>query len=103
MALPRNNYNIIIINCTYKTNRYSIPLCHITGRACIKKTFNIVYTFLNRKHKETYNLVILHIKNVFYNWLPDKKPAIVIIDKEITFKNTLSKLELFSNISQIIY
>ena len=66
-----------------------MPLCHVIGRTYTEKIFNIIYTFLNRERKETYNLITYYLKIIFQEKLPGKKPIILKIDKKVVLKNAL--------------
>ena len=79
-----------------------MPLCHITGRTCTEKTFNIGYCFVNSEREEIYILVITDLAEIFRIKLPGKKPLILVTDKEAALKNALHKSEFFDKIPQII-
>ena len=44
-----NNYDVIIIDSTYSTNKYNMPLAHITGRTSSGRTFDVVFYCLVTK------------------------------------------------------
>ena len=98
LALLQNHYDVLIINCTYKTNCYNLPLCHITDRRSTGKTFNNSYCFINSKREVVYNMVISHLTGIFTNYLPGKQPSVLVTDKETALKNALRNLEFFSNV-----
>ena len=91
-----------MINYTYKTNRYNLLLCHVTGRASTGKTFDIGYYFINFKREVVYNMVISHLTKNFTDYISGKQPTVLIIDKETALKNTSYNLEFFGGIAQII-
>ena len=91
-----------MINCTYKTNRYNLPLCHITGRTSTGKTFDIGYYFINFEREVVYNMVISHLTQIFTDYVSGKQPTVLMTDKETALKNALHKLEFFGGIPQII-
>ena len=58
LALLKENFDLLLINYTYKTNYYNMPLCHIIGRTSSGKTFDIAYCFMNSEREHTYTLII---------------------------------------------
>ena len=91
-----------MIDCTYKTNRYNLPLCHITGRTSTGKTFDIGYCLINSEREVVYNMVISHLTKIFTDYLPGKQPSVLVIDKETALKNALRNSEFFGDVPQII-
>ena len=102
LALLKENYDLVLIDCTYKTNRYNMPLCHITGRTSSGKTFDIAYCFVNNECEETYTFIVDDLASIFQEHLPDKKPTVSVTDKERALKNALKASPLFSDVRQII-
>lgn len=50
-----NRYNrVFIIDCTYKTNRYKMPLLHIIGISPSNSTFSIAFCFMRNEQEESY-------------------------------------------------
>ena len=41
-----SNYDVLLLNCTYKTNKFHMPLLHINGITCLGTSFEIAYCFL---------------------------------------------------------
>ena len=102
LDLLKDNYNIILIDSTYKTNRYGIPLCHLTGRTSSSRLFDIAYAFVAKEREENYTLIIANFATIFRIHFPDQKPALFITDKEWALKNALHRSELFGTIPQVI-
>src|SRR5437868_6816740 len=48
-------YNsVVLMDSTYKTNRFRMPLFHIVGRTGVNKTFSIGFVFLQAETQENY-------------------------------------------------
>ncbi|CAL1406146.1 unnamed protein product [Linum trigynum] len=47
-------YFVILIDSTYKTNKYKQPLVQLIGVNPVKKNFNIGFTLVSDETKETY-------------------------------------------------
>ena len=50
-----NTYNrVFVLDCTYKTNRYSMPLLHIIGVSPSNSTFSVAFCFMQNEQEESY-------------------------------------------------
>ena len=50
-----NLYNrVFVLDCTYKTNRYSMPLLHIIGVSPSNLTFSIAFCFMHNEQEQSY-------------------------------------------------
>lgn len=50
-----NKYNrVYVLDCTYKTNRYGMPLLHIIGVSPSNSTFSIAFCFMRNEQEESY-------------------------------------------------
>jgi hypothetical protein len=50
-----NKYNrVFVLDCTYKTNRYRMPLLHIIGVSPSNSTFSIAFCFMQNEQEESY-------------------------------------------------
>ncbi|EMT67517.1 hypothetical protein FOC4_g10005612, partial [Fusarium odoratissimum] len=45
---------VLIVNYTYKTNKYKIPLLNIVNINAIGSTFYIIFIYLSGKEKEDF-------------------------------------------------
>jgi hypothetical protein len=50
-----NQYNrVFLLDCTYKTNRYKMPLLHIIGLSPSNSSFSIAFCFMQNEQEESY-------------------------------------------------
>jgi hypothetical protein len=49
------NPHIILLDCTYKTNKFGMPMLNILGVNGLDQGFTVRVAFLNTKTKEDYN------------------------------------------------
>ncbi|KAG5553673.1 hypothetical protein RHGRI_011536 [Rhododendron griersonianum] len=40
---------VLLMDCTYKTNRYRFPLLQIVGVTSTEKTFSVAFAFIDRE------------------------------------------------------
>ena len=97
-----DNYDVIMIDSTYSTNKYNMPLAHITGRTCSGRAFDIAFCCLNQDREETYNLVVDDLAAIYESRIPGAKPTVIVTDKEKALKNALRKSTFFGIVPQII-
>lgn len=50
--------DLLFIDCTYKTNKYNMPLCVFSGVTACNKSFYIGFAFLRHEDKDSYNWVM---------------------------------------------
>ena len=98
----KNNYNMLMLDCTYKTNQYNLLLCHVIDRSCQGKIFDIVYCFINHEREENYTLVVADLAEIYQDSLQGNKPTVLVTDKEKALKNALYKSTSFGAVPQII-
>jgi hypothetical protein len=50
-----NQYNrVFLLDCTYKTNRYKMPLLHIIGLLPSNSSYSITFCFMQNEQEESY-------------------------------------------------
>ena len=77
----KTNHEILIMNCTYKINRYKMPLLIITGQTPLHITFYVAFCFMAKKKIIDYEWILQQLKDLYAKLkLPD--PIVIIIDME---------------------
>jgi hypothetical protein len=56
--LARANLDVVIADCTYRTNRYNMPLLHFLGTTAIDSSFSSAFAFLPSEEMEDYQWAI---------------------------------------------
>ena len=76
-----NLYNrVFVIDCTYKTNRYSMPLLHIVGVSPSNSTFSIAFCFMQNEQEESY---IWALKSFFSFLDPPPFHPVLCTDRDL--------------------
>lgn len=107
VELYHTNPCVLTLDCTYRTNRYNMPLLHFLGVSPIGKYFSTTFYFLSGETEEDYDWAIhKFIKRIlpsahtaleaFYN-----APNIIITDNEATLKLVLKRR--FTSSFQLLY
>lgn len=61
------NPEILVMNCTYKTNRYRMPLLVITGQTGLNTTFYVAFAFMDSEFTGCYQWVLQELKKIYEN------------------------------------
>ena len=63
-----NQYNhVVVMDCTYKTNRYRMPLLHIIGMTAFNTTFTVGFCFLAMEKLENYLWAMSKLSTLWEN------------------------------------
>ncbi|KAH8956569.1 hypothetical protein BDL97_07G046600 [Sphagnum fallax] len=73
VQLTRRFGTVLTMDCTYKTNRFKMPLLHIVSFACTRATFTSAIAFLS-PHAVQYVLSWIQYKTYFVGACVDKVP-----------------------------
>jgi hypothetical protein len=87
--LLRLNMEILIIDCTYKTNKYKMPLLIITEVTAINTTFYAGFCFMRGENYTDYVWVMEALVRL-YNYLDLPYPTTVISDGDKALSPALS-------------
>lgn len=69
---------VIMLDCTYKTNKYDMPLLHCVGRNGCGRTFTVALVWLPNEKEDMYRWALENLQAL----LPEISPKIVVTDRE---------------------
>ena len=75
------NYEVLILDATYKTNKYKLPLLVITGVTALNTSFYVAFAFMKSEHTPDYVWVIEQLKEL-YNELDIPYPSVLLTDTQ---------------------
>ena len=93
VALARRFPSVYLIDCTYKTNRYKMPMMNMIGIASTFSTFNIGFAFLQAETMETYKWALRALSEI-------SVPSIIATDRELALINAIPVI--FPNAKNIL-
>jgi hypothetical protein len=88
LGLLKANPDSLLMDCTYKTNRYHLPLLNIVGSTSLNLSFQVAVFFIRREREEDYTWALSTLRT----WLRVKDiPAhrIIVTDRELALTNSL--------------
>ncbi|KAJ6134805.1 hypothetical protein N7523_001127 [Penicillium sp. IBT 18751x] len=88
LEILRRHPWVISMDCTYKTNRYGLPLLDIVGLASTGQTYYIAFAFIQDEKEDSYE-VILRCLAEAYNSLDLVYPHTILTDKERALINAI--------------
>lgn len=88
-------YSVAMADCTYKTNRYKMPLLHFVGLSNVGKSFSIAFCFLKSELKSDY-IWALNAFSACFNKCPD----VFVTDYEMALIN--ASYEVFPNTANLL-
>src|SRR3954470_19697586 len=80
ISLVRNFPYVLIMDCTYKTNRYHLPLLEIVGVTSTDKTFSVAFAYLKSEKAENYEWALRRL-NMIMEGCP--APNAIITDRDL--------------------
>lgn len=90
VELMRSYPDLVLIDATYKSNRYKMPLVHFGGVTPINSFFSAAFCFMPGEDEEEYMWCVEQFKNlVCYDLKP---PEAFITDNDKALRNALSRV-----------
>jgi hypothetical protein len=88
LELLRRYHYVLFMDCTYKTNRYGMPLMDIVGVTPINKTFFVGFGFVKDETESSYTFLLKTLQDIYRQLsLPD--PRTFLIDKDQALINNI--------------
>ncbi|XP_038688792.1 protein FAR1-RELATED SEQUENCE 5-like [Tripterygium wilfordii] len=88
---------VFMMDCTYKTNKYRLPLMQIVGVTSTKKTFSIAFCYMSAEKEDNYVWGLNCFKDLFDTVLA----GVFICDREIALMNALKIVFLVQRICSV--
>lgn len=88
--------NVFVMDCTYKTNKYNMPLLDIIGVSCFNTSFYAGFVFLEREDEDSYTWAL----SVFKKTLENREPSVIMSDRELALMNAVKMV--FPNTTNLL-
>jgi hypothetical protein len=76
------------MDCTYKTNKYNMPLLHIVSHSSTGTTFSVAYCFMKQETGAYY----AHALRILLDVIPDLPTKVVVTDADRALQNALAEV-----------
>ena len=91
--------DVLLMDCTYKTNKFGMPLLHILGIDNLSQSFTVGYCFLDNEREQCYETAISHLVSLYQ---PDRWPSVIGTDCEMALINAIDRHFPVSQTKRII-
>jgi hypothetical protein len=88
--LTRINHHVALLDSTYKTNRYQLPLLHVIGQSASNWLFSIAFCFLACKDSDSYIWVINNLTK--HVWRLQRIPKVFITNCNNALRGALAEV-----------
>jgi hypothetical protein len=85
IELARRFYTTFLIDCTYKTNKFGMPLLNIVGITSTNSTFNVAFAFLSSEDEASYTWALKNFAKIV-------NPKIICTDRELALMNSIKQV-----------
>ena len=86
LLLANEFHTVVVMDCTYKTNKYKMPMLHFLGIDGFKKSFTMALCFMGKENEDHYSWAL----NALKASLNGKVPDVCITDKDMALMNVSS-------------
>lgn len=86
IAYLQCNPDILLLDCTYKTNKHAMPLLDMVGVDSCQRSFCIAFAFLSGESEEDYSWALQHLKSLYQHDLP----SIILTDRWLAAMNAVA-------------
>jgi hypothetical protein len=90
IKLMRSYPDLVLIDATYKTNRYNMPLLHFSGVTPINTYFSAAFCFMSGEGEDDYMWSVEQFRDLIRYDL--KLPEVFITDNDKSLRKALSQL-----------
>jgi len=83
VAYLQSNPDVLLLDCTYKTNKHDMPLLDMVGVDSCQRSFCIAFAFLSGESEEDYLWALEHLRSLYQCGLP----SVVLTDRCLAAMN----------------
>ncbi|CAJ0836910.1 6421_t:CDS:2, partial [Entrophospora sp. SA101] len=89
IALTRTYPVVLLLDCTYKTNRYRMLLLNVVGMTSFNTTFFSCFAFLKDEKEADYEWALTCISKIFNGM---SHPKVIVTDRELALMNAIGRI-----------
>jgi hypothetical protein len=97
IELAQRSPEILLMDATYRTNRYNLPLLHFMGVTCINTSFSSAWCFMAQETDELYHRSLLDFKDLV---MGDAHIEVILTDDEKALKKAATLV--FPTVPQLL-
>ena len=81
--------HVVLMDCTYKTNKYRLPLLHIGGMTSFNSQFSVDFCFLKEEKQNNYMWGLSKFAAIL---TPETRPAVIVTNRELSLMAAIDKI-----------
>ena len=85
---------VLVLDCTYKVNKYSMPLLDIVGVDACQRSFCIAFAFLSGEEERDFIWVLERLRHIYEHY-GITLPSVILTDRCLACMNALSSPSCF--------
>ncbi|KAL9560692.1 hypothetical protein ACKAV7_015183 [Fusarium commune] len=89
LAYLKSYTEVLILDCTYKTNKYKMPLLNAIGVDACQRSFCISFAFLSSEEEEDYNWALAQLRSIYIAICADF-PSVILTDRCLACMNAVT-------------
>ena len=78
--------SVLIMDCTYKTNRYRLPPLEIVGVTSTNLTFSVAFVYLEAERVDNYTWAMEKLQSLLF---ADRLANVIVTDRELALMNAV--------------
>ena len=94
--LVKTFYGVLFVDCTYKTNKFKMPLLHIVGRTPLNTTFSVAFCFMRGETEDDYTWALQCLRHT----LGTNAPWVIVTDRDLGLMAALNSV--FPNTANLL-
>ena len=97
ISLAKIFHHVCVVDATYKTNRFNMPLLHAVSQTSTGQTFTIGFCVMSHEDEASYIWAMSQFKNI---WHPNRQPQVFVIDRDVAL--SLALRDQFPDTPQVL-
>ena len=81
--------DVLLLDCTYRTNKFKMPLLNIVGTTCLDTNFHAAFCFLSKEEEGDYVWTLEQLKKLF---ILGMQVHAIVTDQEISVINACQQV-----------
>ncbi|KAJ2975527.1 hypothetical protein NQ176_g5473 [Zarea fungicola] len=90
LAYLKSYPDLLVLDCTYKTNKYKMPLLDIVGVDACQRSFCIAFAFLSGESEGDYTWALDRLRSM-YELCGARLPSVILTDRCLACMNAVSR------------
>lgn len=87
----KQNPDVVLMDCTYRTNTFNMPLLNMVGVTGMNTTIHLAQAFLRGEEQGDYEWALLQLKSLLHA-RDIEHPQVIFVDRDLALLNALERV-----------